>query len=53
MKSFQQAITLVMLDMFRIFDARAIQRKSHPTTRIMRQTNFAETNNTRELDAHA
>jgi hypothetical protein len=42
-----------MLDMFRIFDARAIQRKSHPTTRIMRQTNFAETNNMRELDAHA
>jgi hypothetical protein len=31
-----------MLDMFRIFDAKAIKRNSHPTNKIMRQTNFAK-----------
>jgi hypothetical protein len=40
-----------MLDMFRIFHAKAIKRNSHPTTRIMRQTNFAGTNNMLEFKA--
>jgi hypothetical protein len=32
----------MMLDMFKIFDARAIKRNSHPTTKTMKQTNFAK-----------